>query len=299
MKVNPVFKRETMVSARSFRIALVLMVFNGILAMVALLNMYSMLEQVKMTAEIQYSGFIDLYLFVAVLEFAMVILIMPALTAGSISGEKERRTLELMMTTKLTPGDIVLGKLQSSISTMLMLIFSSLPILALVFVYGGVTWRDLLLLLTSYMAATLFVGGISIFCSAVFERSTIATVVSYALVSVTALGTYGANWFAVYMNQVHMDAVLASTGASQTVATSGRLVGLLLLNPTTAFVMLMMRLTGQNPGGSWFGPWFGNHGLQDLDMVWIIGSITIQLGLAAVLVGASVKAITPGNKLKV
>ena len=65
MKTNPVYKRERMVSARSFRLALVLLVFNGILALVALLNMYSALAQVRLTAEVQYTGFLDLYMFVA------------------------------------------------------------------------------------------------------------------------------------------------------------------------------------------------------------------------------------------
>ena len=71
MKTNPVYKRECMVSARSFRLALVLLVFNGILALVALLNMYSALAQVRLTAEVQYTGFLDLYMFVASLEFLM------------------------------------------------------------------------------------------------------------------------------------------------------------------------------------------------------------------------------------
>ena len=43
MKTNPVYKREIMVSTRSIRLALVLLVFNGILALVALLNMYCLL----------------------------------------------------------------------------------------------------------------------------------------------------------------------------------------------------------------------------------------------------------------
>ena len=55
MRMNPVYKRETMVSSRSIKLALILMVFNGILAMVALLNMYSTLAQVRVTAEIQYT----------------------------------------------------------------------------------------------------------------------------------------------------------------------------------------------------------------------------------------------------
>jgi ABC-type transport system involved in multi-copper enzyme maturation permease subunit len=295
MKMNPVYKRETMVSARSFWLTLVLMIFNGILAMVALLNMYSTLEQVKLTAEIQYTSFIDLYLFVAVLEFIMVIFIMPALTAGSISGEKERRTLEVMMTTKLTPAQIVFGKLQAALSTMLLLVVSSLPILSLVFVYGGVTVRDLLLLFISYMSAAFFAGGLGICCSAVFGKSTVATVVSYVLLVIMALGTYGVNWLAVYMGQVRADAWMVSTGTAVEV-TSGGLVYLLLFNPTTSFIMLMMRLAGQDPGLSWSGQLFGNHGMQNMDMLWISGSMLIQIIMAVVLIGIAVRALTPGKK---
>ena len=137
MKTNPVYKREIMVSTRSIRLALVLLVFNGILALVALLNMYSTLAQVRLTAEVQYTSFLDLYLFVAALEFVMLICIMPAITAGSISGERERKTLELMMATKMRPWEIVVGKLMASLSTMALLVASSFPVIAMVFVYGG------------------------------------------------------------------------------------------------------------------------------------------------------------------
>ena len=97
----------------------------------------------------------NLYMFVAVLEFVMVVLLMPALTAGSISGERERRTLELMLTTKMTPADIIFGKLAASLSTMVLLIVSSFPVLAMMFIYGGVTVRDMGLLLLCYLLSTL------------------------------------------------------------------------------------------------------------------------------------------------
>ena len=147
MKMNPVYKRETTVSSRSFRLALIIMVFNGILALVALLNMYSVVARVKITAEIQYSSFLNLYVFVSVVEFVMLMFIMPALTAGSISGERERQTLDLMLTTTMKPSDIILGKLSASFSTMFILIVSSFPLLAVSFVYGGITFYDVCLLL--------------------------------------------------------------------------------------------------------------------------------------------------------
>ena len=89
------------VGSRSIRMMAILFVFNSILAAVALFNMYSVAEQVRTTAEIQYSQFLDLYTFVSSIEFIMLLFIMPALTASSISGERERQTLELMLTTTM------------------------------------------------------------------------------------------------------------------------------------------------------------------------------------------------------
>jgi len=287
-----------MVSARSFRLALVLLMFNGILAMVALLNMYSTLAQVRLTAEIQYSSFMELYLFVAVLEFMLVVLIMPALTAGSISGEKERHTLDLMLTTKLTPAQIVAGKLMASLSTMGLMILSSFPIFAMVFVYGGVTLRDLALLLLCYAAAALFVGSGGICCSAVFSRSTMSTGFSYVTVGIFVAGTYGVNWFAGYMNQMGKNAWMVSAGADSAASASGWMLNLLLVNPTTTFLMTMLRLTGQQTAFSAAEQWIGGHGLQEFAAAWIGKSIVLQLILAAVLLRVAVWVLTPSGKKK-
>ena len=78
MKGNPVYRREMTVSSRSIRLPVMVMVFNSILALVALLNMYSVASQSRVTAEIQYSSFLRLYVFVALIEFLMLIFIMPA-----------------------------------------------------------------------------------------------------------------------------------------------------------------------------------------------------------------------------
>ena len=82
-------------SSRSLRLPLILTVFNGILCAVALLNMYSVVSQVRATATIQYSSFMEIYEFVATIEFILLTFIVPAVTASSISGERERQTLEL------------------------------------------------------------------------------------------------------------------------------------------------------------------------------------------------------------
>lgn len=275
-----------MVSARSFRLALVLMVFNGILALVALLNMYSTLAQVRMTAEVQYTSFLDLYLFVSGLEFAMLIGIMPAITASSISGERERQTFELLMATRLTPAQIVLGKLAAALSTMTLLIVSSFPILAMMFVYGGVTARDIGLLLLCYVAAAWLAGSLGIFCSAVCRRTTTATVAAYAVMGMVILGTYGINEFVYYMSGMQTSGYLAVSAPS-----SGGFLYLMLLNPASTFLLMISGLTGREQVSANVAGWFGNHGNGVVFSHWILFSIGIQVILAGLLVMAAVRTL--------
>ena len=87
MRQNPVYSREMKVSARSPRFPLILSLFNGILCLAALINMYSVVLRVRTNATIQYSSFMDIYEFVTAIEFILLMFIVPAVTAASISGE--------------------------------------------------------------------------------------------------------------------------------------------------------------------------------------------------------------------
>ena len=295
MKTNPVYKRECMVSARSFKLALVLLVFNGILALVALLNMYSALAQVRLTAEVQYTGFLDLYMFVASLEFLMLILIMPVVTAGSISGERERQTLDLMLTTCMTPADIVLGKLEAALGTMFLMVVSSLPILAMVFVYGGVMASDLILLVCCFFAAAVFMGSIGLCCSALFRRTTAATVAAYAVTAVLTAGTYGINFLVTYINQMQIGEYLASAESGGVSSGSGSLLYMLLVNPIATFAQVIGRLTAGNQSWVQVGTWFDNQADNSLISHWMGVSMALQMALAVLFVLWTVRSVERSN----
>ena len=102
-------------AVRDVKIPVTITICSGILAAVALLSMYLNVAQVRVSAQIQSRSFLDLYVFVAVIGFLMLVFLMPALTAGSISGERERQTLDIMMTTMVSRWDIVSGKLLASL----------------------------------------------------------------------------------------------------------------------------------------------------------------------------------------
>ena len=276
MKVNPVYKQETRASARSFRLPLVILVFNSVLAAVALLDMYSMIARVRLTAEIQYSSFLSLYVFVAVVEFVLLLLLIPALTAGSISGEREKGTLELLLTTRMSAADIVIGKLSASLSTVF-----------LVFIYGGVTIPEVGFLLVSYAVTALLLGSVGICCSAWFSRTTFATVASYCVMGTLVLGTMGINQF-VYL--------LMRAAAGTAPENTGAWLYLLLLNPASTFKQVI----DAQMGGSFPVPemlaWAQRppHGL--ITEHWMLFGILAQVLLSAALIRAAIYRLDPGGR---
>lgn len=290
MKMNPVYKREMMVSSRSMRLPLIITAFNSILAVVALLNMYSNVVQVRMTADVQYGSFLDLYRFVATIEFIMLMFIMPAITAGTISGERERRTLDLMLTTGLKSRDIVAGKLGAAFITMFLVVISSFPVFALVLVYGGITARNVLFMMICFVAAAFFAGSLGICCSSLFKRSTMATAASYAVLALTVAGTFAANSFAYSMEKMSWSQSGYTMGmmGEQTV-NSGGVFYTLLVNPAVTFLMILQGRTGVLAGGV-----LEMYGARSANLIldhWALVSIGVQILFSAVFVGIAVKMV--------
>ncbi|HEY3415742.1 MAG TPA: ABC transporter permease, partial [Armatimonadota bacterium] len=67
--------------------------------------------------------------------------ITPAVSAGTITGEREQETLEPLLLTRLSTVNIVLGKLISSQSIVIVLMLCSLPFQVAAVMLGGVSPR--------------------------------------------------------------------------------------------------------------------------------------------------------------
>ena len=279
MMRNPVFSREIKVGSRSVRLPLIILLFNGILSLVTLLNMYSAVAQVKTTAVIQYSSFMNMYEFVTTIEFILLMFIVPAVTAASISGERERQTLELMLTTQMTASQVVIGKLMSALCTLLLLIVSSFPSVAMVFVYGGITWTDAVSLILCYITVAFFAGSLGICFSALFKRSTVSTVATYGVLVAVVAGTYFINKFSLSLSAMNINNTAAAYGFGENAVkpTSGGFFYLLLLNPASTFLAILNGMTATN---------FVTEN-------WVIVSILIQLALAALLIYIAVRCVEP------
>src|SRR6185312_12960724 len=71
-------------------------------------------------------------------QLGLVCFLAPSFTAGVISGERERQTYDLLMTTPLPLALIVGTKLFAALAYVFLLIVAALPLLAISLFLGGV-----------------------------------------------------------------------------------------------------------------------------------------------------------------
>lgn len=188
MIINPVLLKEIKVKMRSWKAAGIIGGYLLILAAVALFITYANANDMySSTINPQFS--IGAYTGIAVIQFILILFIAPALTSGAIAGERERQTLDLILCTKLAPASIILGKLLSSMSHVLILIIASIPMFSIVFLYGGISVVEIAQLFGFYIVTAIMAGSIGIFFSTYVKKTIAATVLTYALGIFMCFGT--------------------------------------------------------------------------------------------------------------
>jgi len=123
------------------------------------------------------------------LETLQVAFLAPSSTAGAISLEREKQTLELLVVTPITSLAIVLGKLLSALVYVWLLIAASIPLTAVVFVYGGVAPEDVLRGYLVLIVTALGLGSFGLFCSSLVRRTQAATAITIFGVLVMTIGS--------------------------------------------------------------------------------------------------------------
>jgi len=113
----------------------------------------------------------------------------PSSTSGSISLEREKQTLELLIATPISSLAIVVGKLLSALVYVFLLIAASIPLMAVVFVYGGVGPEDVLRGYVVLVATALGLGSFGLLCSSIVKRTTAATAITIFGVLAVTIGT--------------------------------------------------------------------------------------------------------------
>lgn len=291
-RLNPVYKKELKQIARTKKTLVLLCAYNLMLAVLGLFVFYVTFDNGRMFHEdIEYSGILTLYSVMTGLEFGMVLLIIPSSTAGAIAGEREKQTLDILLSSGISTFHVMEGKLAASISTVILLAISSLPVLSLVFSIGGITLWDMFQFVILIIVTAIYLGSVGIFLSVCCKKTTTAAVSAYA--AVLAL-----NILLPLLLALPKLAVSINGGISiYTLNQLGRYLAgkksiLLLFDPLISFISMIRNQTGKE---ILLISSIGSEGeiMFFLAQHWFLASMLCQLAVAWGLTALSARKLNP------
>jgi|GEM_PF-1225761 len=181
MTVNPILAFSSRRRMRTARTALLLTLYG--LAVLVFGLAVSFGRFLKSTVSIyDMSAGQEGYVAMMIFQFFLLVLVTPAMTAASISGERERQTLELLLVTNTGSLRIVTGKLLESLGLMVLLITATLPAMCLTLITGGVSLLQVLEGMLFLCVSAFAMLSVGMLCSSLMRRTVAATVVSYLAV---------------------------------------------------------------------------------------------------------------------
>lgn len=247
--INPILASSARRRMRSIRTPILITLYGAMIFAAGLGMAFGAFASSTLSIFAMREG-VTAYAAMLVIQFAMILLITPAMTAGSIASERERQTLDMLLVTNTGSLRIVAGKLLESLGYVALLLVAALPTMCLTLITGGVTLADVLtgalfLLVTAFAALS-----VGVFASAVFRRTVTATVMAYLLVFLIGVVTLLPMVLGVSYIGSHYD-MYASTMASSVAviggtdaAASGLSVNAFIYSPAMGLMALIADQTG-------------------------------------------------------
>lgn len=187
-KLNPVYIKELSQMVRSPRLPISIGIYLVILSSLGVATLTGIFSGQENFTNLKNS-FIVLYKMVLGFEYALLIFMIPEITAGAISSEREGKTLDLLLATTMSTYRIIIGKLLSAISKVMLYAVASLPVIALVFVVGVMDLQSVAEFFLVLFVTSFFIGSFGILMSVIFTRTAKATIITYSVMLLLMTGS--------------------------------------------------------------------------------------------------------------
>src|SRR5262249_39687472 len=115
------------------------------------------------------------------IAITLAVVLSPAVLAGSLAGEKERGSMGLLLTTRVSTRDIVAGRLAGKLSQVAMILLAGVPAFMLIAALAGIRPGPLAMMFGLPAAVAFGGAGIAAASSAVSRRGRDALLVVYLL----------------------------------------------------------------------------------------------------------------------
>lgn len=178
--INPVLEKEFRLRMRTWRSPLALLFYLGAVGLLGFAFMFAMnvVEGGDMIDAERSQAF---FYFLSFTQLALISFMTPGLTAGAISGEREKQTLNILLTTQQSSAAIIISKLVSSISFMLFIVVATMPLYSIVFLFGGISPLQLITVFLFYIYMMFVLASFGMFFSTVFKRTMVSVITAYGV----------------------------------------------------------------------------------------------------------------------
>lgn len=226
---NPIFEMELKLKMKNVSVPVIIMLYNVFFALISIVSLISFSDLDSAGLDNAFLDLISVFFFLGVLQCIFLFFLAPVCTASSIAGERERGTLDLLLVSPLRPVQIVLGKLLANMFILLLPSISSMPILSVGFILGGIRFKEIAVFFFTLILIAFFCSSIGIYCSSVTNKRIKAFLFSFLL---EFLFTIGNLYFILLVENMKSFAKVAGY--------------LLVLNPLVSIIWLYDKMTGAN-----------------------------------------------------
>ncbi len=183
MLPGPVFAFELLTTSRRGRFYLARAFYALVLLLIlwSVFTSWSQANDGELTINQVRWFAISVFFSIAIGQEVLVLALTPALVAGVIADEKQRKTLHYLLASRLTGPEIVLGKLLVRMLYVGVLLGVSLPVLSLLVLLGGIDPRFVLLATAATLSTAWFLAALSIWVSTIARRPREALFVAFGL----------------------------------------------------------------------------------------------------------------------
>ena len=182
--LGPVVRYELITTARRGRFYIARVVYGLSLALVALERVpRALMRRIPAGARSRRSSRFAEATFIqfAWAQGAALLCLIPALVAGVIADEHQRKTLHYLLASRLSSAEIVLGKLGARMVHVATFVALGIPVVCLLALYGGLNPENVYYVYLGTFTMVIFVSGLSILISIVSRRPRDAILAAYAL----------------------------------------------------------------------------------------------------------------------
>jgi ABC-type transport system involved in multi-copper enzyme maturation permease subunit len=176
-----VLLREAARTSRRWQTYAARTAFSGVLMGILLMGMWGAVEATRTTnadtADLAWLGR-GLFIGFSVTQTLLALVIAPMTTANAIVEETDERTMEMLVLTPLSPGQILAAKIVSRILVLVTVVFGSLPVMALVVNLGGVSGVEVLAVTAHTLTTVVVLAALGAFFALFTKSPALATMAS-------------------------------------------------------------------------------------------------------------------------